>query len=70
VLYVIGQIYTSTTHASVDFFAIQSSVRSDATVYIAISPAYRSAIQCCFAAVWKRDRLAVSNHVLYVIGLI
>jgi len=31
VLYVIGQIYTSTTHASADFFALQSSVTSDAT---------------------------------------
>jgi len=38
VLYVIGQIYRSTTHASADFFALQSSVTSDATDYIAISP--------------------------------
>jgi len=57
-----------TTHASVDFFAIKSSVRSDATDYIAISPAYQSAIQCRFPVVLKRDGLTVSNHVLYVIG--
>jgi len=56
-LYVIGQIYTSTIHASASFFAIQSSVRSDVTDYRAISPAYRSAILKC-------DGLAVSNHVL------
>jgi len=37
VLYVIRQIFTSTTHASADFCALQSSVISDATDYIAIS---------------------------------
>jgi len=36
---------------------------------MAISPAYRSAIHGSFPAVSKRDGLAVSNHVLYVIGL-
>jgi len=50
-----------------DSSAIQSSVRSDTTEYIAISPAYRSAIQCRFPAVLKRDGLTVFNHVLYVI---
>jgi len=68
VLYVIGQIYTFITHASVDFFALQSNVTSDTMDYIAISPVYRSAIQRRFPADLKRDRLAVSNHVLYVIG--
>jgi len=43
-------------------------VTSDATDYIAISPAYRSAIQRLFLVVFKRDELAVYNHVLYVIG--
>jgi len=33
VIYVIGHIYTSTTHASADFFALQPSVTSDATDY-------------------------------------
>jgi len=61
-----GQIYTSTTHPSADFFALQSSVTPDATDYIGTSPACRSAIQRRFPAVLKRDGLAVSNHVLYV----
>jgi len=69
VLYVIGQVYTSTTHASGDFFAIQSSVRSDAADYIVISPTCRSSIQCRFPPVLKRGGLAVSNHVSYVIAL-
>ena len=64
-LYVIGQIYTCSTHAS-HFFALQSSVTSDATDHVAISPAYRSTIQRRFPAVLKRDGLTVSNHVLYV----
>jgi len=68
-LYVIGQICTSTTHAFADFFALQASVRSDATDYIVISPAHRSAIQRRFPAVLKRNGLAISNQVLYVIVL-
>jgi len=39
-------------------------VTSDTTDYMAISLAYRSAIQCHFPAVLKRDGLSVSNHVI------
>jgi len=44
-------------------------VTSGATDYIAISPAYRSTIQRWFPVDMKRDGLAVSYHVLYVIAL-
>ena len=69
VVYVIGQIYTSTTHASADFFALQSNVTSVTPNHITISPAYRSAVQRRFPPVWKCNGLAVSKHVLYVIAL-
>jgi len=51
VLYVIGHIYTSATHASADFFAFQSRVTCDATDYIAINLANRSVKQRRFSAV-------------------
>jgi len=46
------------------FFALQSSVTSDATDYIVISPVYRSAVQGRFPVVLERDGLAISNHML------
>jgi len=53
VLYVIWLIYTCTTLAPDNFFALQSSVTSDATDNIGTSPAYRSAIQRRFQTFWS-----------------
>ena len=68
-LYVIRQIYTSTTHTSADFFAVHLNVKYDVTDYIAISPAYRSTTNRRFPAILKRDGPTVSNHVFSVIAV-